>query len=130
MSWSFTSESIEKILSEVWRSRESNWKKKQAQEYILCCTTPKPVRQQRSMKNSKMIIKGTTVYSRLQIPICRKDSALKKTRDTHMLVTCVHISWTKSLASAGGQSFLEIHGVASTRRRHDGVAAADSLPNS
>lgn len=46
-----------------------------------------------------------------------------------MLVTHVHIMWTKSSASAGGQSFLEILGAASMRRRDDGVASAGNLPN-
>lgn len=83
------------------------------------------------MNTSKMMIKATTVYSRLQITFCRKASILKQTRDSYMLVTYVHISWTKSLASAGGQSFLEIPEAiaASMRRRHDGVASAESLPN-
>lgn len=102
----------------------------QEQEYILCCIMPKPVRQQRSMKTSTMMIKGTTVYSRLQITICRKAWMVKQT-STYMLLTYVHILWTKSLARAGGQSFLEIPEaiVASVRRSRDGVASAESLPN-
>lgn len=46
-----------------------------------------------------------------------------------MLLTYVHILWTKSLATAGRQSFLEIPGaiVTSTRRRHDGVVSVMSL---
>jgi len=70
------------------------------------------------------MILGTTAYSKLQITVCRKAHMLKQTRDPYMLVAHVHMSWTKSLASKGGQSFLEIPEArgASMRRGYNGVS--------
>lgn len=113
--------------------------KEQEQEHILCCIMPKTVTQQRHTKTNKMLLKDATVYSNLQITVCRKASGLKQTKekniiiieDFHKLFTYLYIWQTKSFAIARRQSFLEIPeaGVPYMRRRHDGVASAESLPS-
>lgn len=114
--------------------------KEQEQEHILCCIMPKTVTQQRHPKTNKMLLKDATVYSNLQITVCRKASGLKQTKEKniiiiieafHKLFTYLYIWQTKSFPIARRQSFLEIPeaGVPYMRRRHDGVVSAESLPS-
>lgn len=87
-----------------------------------------------------MLLKDATVYSNLQITVCRKASGLNQTKekniiiiieDLHIIFTYLYMWQTKSLDIARRQSFLEIPeaGVPYMRRRHDGVASAESLPS-